>query len=116
MLENAHRQAALDIEQALSDMGDPAAEPYLGRSIIELYWGAAFRWIACGCQRMHGKHKENHTKLVSYPRDMGEPAISEVWNRLDEVRRGGWYGHQAAFIDVQAAQRYWQDIRTWATS
>ncbi len=42
MLADAHRQAALDIEQSIADMGDPAAKPYLSRSAIELYWAAAF--------------------------------------------------------------------------
>src|SRR5690348_3997367 len=40
------------------DMGDPATKPYLARAVIELYWAAAFHWIAYGCQRKHGKHKE----------------------------------------------------------
>jgi len=66
MLADAHRQAAEDIERAITGLGDPHAKPYLGRSIIEMYWGASFHWIAYGCQQKHGKHKENHTKLVSY--------------------------------------------------
>lgn len=36
MLGHAHQQAALDIEQAITKLGDPAANPALGRSIIEL--------------------------------------------------------------------------------
>lgn len=36
MLGDAHRQAALDIEQVITKLGDPAANPALGRSIIEL--------------------------------------------------------------------------------
>ena len=65
VLSDAHRQAALDIERAIGDLGDPTARPYLSRSLIEVYCGAAFQWIAYGCQRKHSKHKENHTKLVS---------------------------------------------------
>jgi hypothetical protein len=116
MLADAHRQAALDNEQAIADLGDPAAKPYIRRGLIELYWGAAFHWIAYGCQQKHGKHKENHTKLVSYLRDLGEQAMSDKWNRLDDVRRGGWYGHQVSEANVQAAQSYWQDIKTWANT
>lgn len=36
MRGDAHQQAALDIEQAITKLGDPAANPALGRSIIEL--------------------------------------------------------------------------------
>lgn len=42
--------------------------------------------------------------------------MSDKWNRLDDVRRGGWYGHQVSEANVQAAQSYWQDIKTWANT
>jgi len=89
MLADAHRQAALDIEQSIADMGDPVVRPYLARSVIELYWLAAFHWIAYGCQTKHGKHKENHTKLAQFLRDVGEPVIGGYWNTLENRRRGG---------------------------
>ena len=38
MLGDAHRQAAMDIEQTIALLGDPAANPYIGRGLIELYW------------------------------------------------------------------------------
>lgn len=116
MLADAHRQAAEDIEHAISDMGDPASKPYLGRSIIELYWGAAFHWVAYGCQQKHDKHKENHTKLGKFLRDIGEDTVSHWWDTLDEQRRGGWYGHQNTPTNIQQAQDLWQEIRTWAMS
>jgi hypothetical protein len=116
MLADAHRQAALDLEQSISDMGDPAVKPYLARSAIELYWLAAFHWTAYGCQLKHGKHKENHTKLAQYLRDVGEPAVADWWDRLEETRRGGAYGHQTTPANADTAKRYWQDVKTWATS
>src|SRR5689334_12753666 len=90
VLSDAHRQAALDIERA-GDLGDPTARPYLSRSLIEVYWGAAFQWIAYGwiaygCQRKHSKHKENHTKLVSYLRGLGETTASDLWDALEKRR------------------------------
>lgn len=116
MLADAHRQAALDIEQSLAKLGDPAVEPFVGRLLIEAYWGAAFHWIAYGCQQKHAKHKENHTQLSRYLRDLGEVTIGQQWDRLDQTRQGGWYGHQATSSSVQIAEGYWQDIKAWATS
>lgn len=78
MLGDAHRQAAMDIEQTIALLGDPAANPYIGRGLIELYWGAAFHWAAYGCQRKHAKHKENHTKLGRFLRDLGEMAAADL--------------------------------------
>jgi hypothetical protein len=114
--DDAHRQAALDIEQTIDDLGDPAVKPYIGRSVIEDYRGAALHWIAYGCQRKHGKHKENHTHLGRFLRDPGESTVVDWWDRLDERRRSGWYGHQTTVGDVQTIQGYWRNIRTWATN
>ena len=116
MRGDAHRQAALDIEQAIAKLGDPAANPALGRSIIELYWGASFHWLAYGCDRKHGKHKETHDKLGKFLRDIGEPAMAARWDALDNDRRGGWYGHHASIMDVADAHDGWEGIRLWATS
>ena len=80
----------------IADIGDVTGKPYATRSVIELYWGAAFHWIAYGTQRKHGKHKENHTKLARYLRDLGEPTIGGFWDSLENTRAGGMYGNQIA--------------------
>ena len=54
--------------------------------------------------------------MVSFLRDQGEGAISNLWDNLETWRSGGWYGHQTALLDILEAQGYWQDIRTWALS
>ncbi|HLY30340.1 MAG TPA: hypothetical protein VKQ36_04900 [Ktedonobacterales bacterium] len=116
MLVDAHRQAALDMEQTIATLGDPAVHPYISRLLIEAYWGASFHWIAVGCQEKHGKHKENHTQLAKFLRDQNEDTIAAIWDRLDERRRAGWYGHQTAPTDIAAAEQWWQDIKGWATT
>src|SRR5262245_53860597 len=116
MLADAHQQAALDIERSIDDLGDPAAKPWNARALIELYWSAAFHWVACGAQRKHGKHKGNHTKLTQYLNDLGEPGIGHNWEAMENGRRGGLYGHHTTLTDVLNARRHWQDIRTWATT
>jgi hypothetical protein len=116
VLEDAHRQAALELEHLIDVAGDPAVDAQLGRGLIELYWGAAFHWVAYGCQRKHGKHKETHAHLVSYLREIGELGMSDVWNLLDDKRRWGWYGHHTSIDDVTEMRGFWQDVRSWATS
>jgi hypothetical protein len=66
-------------------LGDLASDPDLAPSLIEIFWAAAFHWIAHGCQRKHGQHKENHTQLNRYLRDLGEPAIADHWDQLERV-------------------------------
>lgn len=116
MLADAHRDAAMDIEDTIARMADPAAWPRANRVLIDGYWGTAFHWIAVGCQVKHGHHKEKHSGLVSYLRQLGEAAVATYWETLEHVRNGGWYGHQHSDADVQAARRLWQETRTWALS
>ncbi len=111
MLVDAHRQAALDLEQAIAALGDPNTHPYISRLLIEAYWGAAFHWIAVGCQERHGKHKENHTQLGKFLRDQGKQTVAAIWDRLDERRRAAWYGHQTGSADIVAAEHWWQAIK-----
>jgi hypothetical protein len=85
-------------------------------AMIELYWGAAFEWLAYGAEHKHGKHKELHEGLVRFLRDLGESAMADRWAAMEGVRRGGFYGHHNALDDVQEAMRVCQDIRTWALS
>jgi hypothetical protein len=111
-----HRLAAEDIEAVLPDLTASTAGPRANRVLIETYYGSAFHWIAYKCQTQHGKHKENHSKLVTYLRDIGEPAVGEQWQVLEEIRNGGWYGHQHLTGDVDQARDLWQEIRQWALS
>jgi hypothetical protein len=114
MLADAHREAALDNEETIAHMGDLANWPRANRLVIDGYWGAAFHWIAYGCHQKHGKHKEKHSGLVSYLREFGEGETSTRWEKLENVRNGGWYGHQHLPEDVDEARQLWDEIRTWA--
>ena len=60
---------------ALDVLGDPAKDLDIVPAVVENYWGAAFHWIAFACQQKHGQHKENHTQLAKYLRDLGEPTL-----------------------------------------
>lgn len=74
MLAVAHRQAAEDIEQAVQALKDA---PFAARMIIEGSWGAAFHWIAFGCETKHQKHQESHARLGTFLRHQGELNVAE---------------------------------------
>jgi len=38
------------------------------------------------------------------------------WERLDQLRQGGWYGTRADAPTAQAARAILDSIRAWATS
>ena len=114
MRADAHQQRAQQLEHSAAALGDPATDPDQAPGLIEMYWGAAFHWIAYGCQQKHGKHKENHTQLARYLRDLGEPTIAAAWDRLEGRRQGAMYAYLTAPTDVAHVQDDWQEIRTWA--
>jgi len=64
MLAENHRKAAESIEKGVAKL-QPDADPTMGRLAIEAAWGAAFHWIAFGCETRHHQHKNNHTRLAA---------------------------------------------------
>ncbi len=76
MNEAGHQQRALDMEQSISDLGDPAAKPYVCAMAIEGYWGAAFHWIVVGCIRKHSWHTDSHSGLVARLKALGETTVA----------------------------------------
>ena len=114
MRGDAHEQRALQMEHAIALLGDPATDPDIIPSLVESYWAAGFHWIACGCQKQHGKHKENHTQLGRYLRDLGEPIIADHWEVLERTRQGAMYAYTTGPSDVNQARDRWQALRTWA--
>lgn len=112
MLATAHRQAAEDIEKSIQQLQGTS---YAARLIIEGAWGAAFHWIAFGCQTKHQSHQESHTRLGSFLRHQGEGAVADWWEDLDRIRQGGWYGGGTDSLKVQQALDFLGRIGTWAS-
>src|SRR5260370_33615816 len=89
MLAEGHQQAAEDIEKTILPL---QTSSYAARVVIEGAWGAAFHWIAFGCETKHQSHRESHARLGTFLRHQGEGAVAERWADIDRIRQGGWYG------------------------
>jgi hypothetical protein len=96
MCADAHRQAAEDIEASIALL---SADPRGARLTIEGAWGAAFHWIAFGCETQHQAHQESHARLGSFLR-----------------KQGGWYGTRTDPASARVALTILSDIRAWVTS
>lgn len=116
MNEAGHQQRALDMEQSITDLGDPAAKPYVCAMAIEGYWGAAFHWIVVGCIRKHGWHTDSHAGLVAHLRALGESTVAAHWSTLERLRSSAWYTYQATPQAVSDALAEWREVRAWALS
>lgn len=113
MLAEAHRQAAEDIELTIMPL---LPFSHAARVVIEGAWGAAFHWIAYGCQTKHQSHQESHARLGTFLRRQGEGAVAEWWENLDQARQGGWYGKNTDLDVVQHALDLLKRIHLWATT
>lgn len=111
MLAEAHRQAAEDIEKTILPL---QATSYAARVVIEGAWGAAFHWIAFGCETKHQSHQESHARLGTFLRRQEEEAVAEWWENLDHIRQGGWYGKNTDAVVVQHALDLLARIHKWA--
>jgi len=112
MLADAHRKAAEDIECTILSL---QAQPRAARVIIEGAWGAAFQWIAFGCETKYQQHLNNHTRLGRFLRSLGEKAAADWWEALDLTRQAGWYGGEPDPVDAHKALSLLEQIRLWAT-
>jgi hypothetical protein len=112
MLANAHRKAAEDIESTILPL---QAQPRAARVVIEGAWGAAFQWIAFGCETKYQQHLNNHTRLGRFLRSLGEKAAADWWEALDLTRQAGWYGGEPDIADADKALSLLEQIRLWAT-
>lgn len=107
-----HRQAAEQIEQTIATLqSDMQAH---SRTIIEAAWGAAFHWIAYGCETKHHQHQENHQRLATYLKGIGETVPADLWTALDAVRVGGWYGTKSGEAEVLFSLDLLEKVRAWA--
>ncbi len=112
MLAENHRKAAEDIEHDITILQSASHQ---ARLMIEGAWGAAFHWIAFGCETKHQQHQNNHTRLGRFLRNQGEGTVAGWWDDLDKLRQGNWYGGAPDPADVQAALTLLGEIRLWAT-
>ncbi len=111
MLVETHRRAAEDIEKTILPL---QATSYAARVIIEGAWGAAFHWIAFGCETKHQSHQESHARLGTFLDRQGEEAVAEWWEDIDRVRQGGRYGRGTDPATVQRSLDLLERIHSWA--
>jgi hypothetical protein len=78
--------------------------------------GAAFHWIAFGCETKPQAHQESHSHLGAFLRKRGESPVADQWERIDQLRQGGWFGTRTDPVSAQAALAILSDIRALATA
>lgn len=60
--------------------------------IVEGAYGVAQHYIACICEQKLGKHLETHKGLIKFLRENNLVELSNLFQQIDELRIGRWYG------------------------
>src|SRR5262245_19843776 len=101
---DAHQRRALQFERSVGVLGHPNADPDVAPSLIALYWGAALRWIAYGCQAKYGRHKEHEEHLGAYLGELADVGLALHWNSLDLTRQNALFGSGGSLPDLDQAR------------
>lgn len=109
MNAQAHRLRAEGIDSQLALLTDVSA-------IILLCWGAAYHWLAYGCDTKYGQHPQVHAGMSRFLRGQGASDVADTWTNLENLREAGFYGTKALANNATVAQQLLGDIRTWALS
>lgn len=60
--------------------------------VVEGAYGAAQHYIACICEQKIGEHLETHKGLIKLLRENNLVKLSNLFQQIDELRIGRWYG------------------------
>jgi len=91
MKADGHSQKANEIKESLQQLlPDPEGKNVV--AIVELTYGIVQHLIAAGMEKIHQIHSDTHVGLPHLLREHGEDEIAKVFERLDFLRHGRWYG------------------------
>lgn len=112
MKELDHLEKARKIERSLAKL-TPEEDLEL---FTEGIFGAAQHYIAYATQTKIGKHKDSHEGLSRFLRENGFGDIGELFNAIDIIRQGRWYGRKGNSETAEHLQKLLEQIKRWAST
>ncbi len=82
-------------------------------SVVELAYGLALHLIAHGMEARFGEHKDVHHGVPAQLRSHGQDEIAILFERLDTLRHGRWYGGKGNGEVVKEVMRIIGKIEEW---
>jgi len=109
-----HLHRARQLRRSLNRLlPDPEGEHVA--AVTELCYGLSHHLLAYGMERKHGLHKDTHIGLPRLLRQHAEDQMAMVFERLDQLRAGRWYGGRGDGEVVKECLRLIAQIEQWAT-
>lgn len=83
------------------------------KAIMELIFGAAHHYIAGGLEQRYGEHSDKHGDAPGLLRKHGEQRMAEVFESIDRLRTGRFYGRKGNGEIVARAFELLEEIKKW---
>lgn len=83
-------------------------------SVVELACGLAHHLIAHGLEKKFGEHRDTHHGTPSLLRKHGQNEIAALFERLDTLHHGRWYGGKGNGEVLKEALKIIDQIERWA--
>lgn len=112
MREIDHLEKARKIEKSLTKL-NPLDDLEL---FTEGIFGTAQHYIAYATQTKIMKHLDSHEGLSRFLRENGFGNISELFNAIDIIRQGRWYGRKGDSETAEHLQKLLEQIKKWAST
>jgi len=110
---DGHRKKVKEIEGSLNKLlPDPEGRHVV--AVVELTYGILLHMIAIGMETKHGKHLDTHVGLPRELRKVGETNIAEIFEMLDSLRAGRWYGSKGNGQVVRKCLEFIEEVKKWA--
>lgn len=111
MKADGHLKKAKEIKASVEHLGDD--EKHLV-AVVELRYGLAQHYIAYGLEKKYGEHKDTHQGCPILLRQHGQDDIAMLFERLDTLRHGRWYGGKGNGEVLEESLRIIKEIERWA--
>ncbi|MCK5292099.1 MAG: hypothetical protein KAR39_08820 [Thermoplasmata archaeon] len=82
-------------------------------SIVELAFGMIHHLIAYGMDTKYGEHKDVHYGIPALLRSKNDDSIAMLFERLDTLRHGRWYGGKGDGEVVEETLKIIEQIESW---
>ena len=82
-------------------------------AIVELAFGLIHHLIAYGLETKHGEHRDAHHGIPALLRGKNEDSIAILFERLDSLRHGRWYGGKGDGEVVKETMKIVEQVERW---
>jgi hypothetical protein len=113
MNADGHKNKANEIKSSLDELL-PDQEGKHVVAIVELSFGILQHLIAYGMELKYERHLNSHVGLCKELRNLGEDRIAQIFESLDTLRAGRWYGGKGNGNVVDKCIQYINEIESWA--